>query len=151
MTQTSRAFAAPDIGFREANARFHRYWATFRGRATRGEFWWGFLGQFLILLCLAMLMSIVLLVSGTDLEAGESPAMAFWVLLGLFGVYWFWSAIPMWAAMTRRLHDTGRSGWWVWIALIPLLGAIWLIVLLATPGVAGSTRYDDPAVGYASA
>jgi len=47
----------------------------------------------------------------------------------------------------RRLHDTGRSGWWYFIALIPIIGGIWLIVILAQPSTVDSST-DAP---YATA
>jgi uncharacterized membrane protein YhaH (DUF805 family) len=41
----------------------------------------------------------------------------------------------------RRLHDTSKSGWWILISLIPLIGGIWLLVLLATDGDPGNNLY----------
>jgi len=49
--------------------------------------------------------------------------------------------IPGLAVAARRLHDTNRSGWWMFIALIPLIGPIVLIVFLATDGTPGSNTY----------
>ena len=53
--------------------------------------------------------------------------------------------IPGWAVAIRRLHDTDRSGWWVLIALIPIIGGIILIVWFATKGTDGPNRFgSDP-------
>jgi uncharacterized membrane protein YhaH (DUF805 family) len=53
--------------------------------------------------------------------------------------------VPSIAVGVRRMHDIGKSGWWLLISLIPLIGAIWLIVLLATEGNQGSNQYGaDP-------
>jgi len=49
--------------------------------------------------------------------------------------------VPGLAVLWRRLHDTGRSGWWVLIGLVPLVGVIVLIVFLATDGTPGDNRY----------
>ncbi len=55
---------------------------------------------------------------------------------GLLGIKWLASIyslavlVPSIAVSVRRLHDTGRSGWWLLIGLVPLIGSIWLIVLL---------------------
>ena len=55
---------------------------------------------------------------------------------GLLGIKWLASIyslavlVPSIAVSVRRLHDTGRSGWWLLIGLVPLIGSLWLIVLL---------------------
>jgi uncharacterized membrane protein YhaH (DUF805 family) len=49
--------------------------------------------------------------------------------------------IPGLAVAVRRLHDAGKSGWFMFIALIPIVGAIWLLVLVCTDGVAGTNEY----------
>lgn len=49
--------------------------------------------------------------------------------------------IPGLAVAVRRLHDIGKSGWMILLGLIPLIGAIWLIVLMATDGKPGSNEY----------
>jgi uncharacterized membrane protein YhaH (DUF805 family) len=49
--------------------------------------------------------------------------------------------LPTLSALVRRLHDTGRSGWWYWISLVPLIGGIWLLVLLILDGDAGDNQY----------
>ncbi|MGB9029859.1 MAG: DUF805 domain-containing protein [Acidobacteriaceae bacterium] len=48
---------------------------------------------------------------------------------------------PSLAVGIRRLHDTNRSGWWILISLVPLIGGIWLIVLLATDGDPGENQF----------
>jgi uncharacterized membrane protein YhaH (DUF805 family) len=55
------------------------------------------------------------------------------------------SFIPGLAVAVRRLHDVGKSGWFYFIALIPLIGAIWLLVLFFTEGHKGENQYgSDP-------
>jgi uncharacterized membrane protein YhaH (DUF805 family) len=47
--------------------------------------------------------------------------------------------------MVRRLHDIGNSGWWVFINAIPIIGSIWILVLLATDSQPGDNQYGaDP-------
>jgi len=53
--------------------------------------------------------------------------------------------IPSLAVAVRRLHDTGRSGWWFLIALIPLIGTILLIVWLATETKQETNKWGQPA------
>jgi len=49
--------------------------------------------------------------------------------------------IPSLAVGVRRLHDTGRSGWWLLISLIPLIGTIWLFILLVLDSNPGDNKY----------
>jgi uncharacterized membrane protein YhaH (DUF805 family) len=95
------------MSFQDAiRACFNKY-ADFNGRASRPEYWWFFL--------FVMLVSV----AGSII----SP-----MLSGLFTLA---TLLPSIAAATRRLHDTGRSGWWQLIVLVPLVGFIVILVLLA--------------------
>ena len=89
-------------------------YADFSGRASRSEYWWFFL---FIVLAMAALS---------------------YVSYALYGVFAIGTLLPSLAAATRRLHDTGRSGWWQLIGLIPLIGWIVLIVFLAQEGSSSS-------------
>jgi uncharacterized membrane protein YhaH (DUF805 family) len=96
-------------------------YANFDGRARRSEYWWFFLVNIL-------LQSLLYLVS---------PILANIVGLALF--------IPGLAVAVRRMHDIGKSGWYLLVAFIPLAGIIWLIVLLVTDGQSGTNEYGpDP-------
>ena len=44
----------------------------------------------------------------------------------------------------RRLHDTGRVGWWILIAFVPLIGGIWLLILMVLEGNSGDNAYGPP-------
>ncbi|WP_328930487.1 DUF805 domain-containing protein [Streptomyces sp. NBC_00190] len=98
-------------------------YAVFSGRARRQEFW-------MFVLC-NLVVDVVLVT--LDVVLGTSGIID--------GVYTLAVLLP-WVGLTvRRLHDTGRSGWWYLLVLIPLLGWIWLIVLMATEGEAGPNKY----------
>ncbi|MFI9721953.1 DUF805 domain-containing protein [Streptomyces sp. NPDC052396] len=74
-----------------------------------------------------------LLLGIVDAALGTSP------LLGLlYGLAVF---LPNLGVSIRRLHDTGRTGWWVLLALVPLVGVIVLLVFLALPGTPGDNEY----------
>jgi len=88
---------------------FSKY-ADFSGRAGRSEYWWFFL--FIVVVSLA-------------------ASMIGHVLSGLFSLA---TLLPSIAVATRRLHDTGRSGWWQLICFVPVIGIIVLIVFLAQEG-----------------
>ncbi|WP_200909146.1 DUF805 domain-containing protein [Aliiroseovarius crassostreae] len=61
---------------------------------------------------------------------------------------WLATVLPYLAAATRRLHDTSRSGWWLLLGFVPLIGGIILIVFLALHGTRGDNRYGpDPLDG----
>ncbi len=101
-------------------------YANFDGRARRSEYWYFVLANFLISIVLQIIDAVIGL-----------PIFG-----GLYGLA---VLIPSIAVAVRRLHDINKSGWWILIALIPLVGAIWLIVLLATNGDQGPNQYgEDP-------
>ncbi len=108
---------------------FKKY-AAFEGRASRAEFWYFLLMQLLIMFGLGIVGVIAL-----GEEAGG-------ILVNLYGLI---ALIPTLAVEVRRLHDINKSGWWILISFVPLIGAIVLIVFWATPGDKGLNQYgEDP-------
>jgi uncharacterized membrane protein YhaH (DUF805 family) len=103
-------------------------YAQFQGRSGRAEFWWYFLAAFII----GIVFNVLIAVSNI-----------FFVLYLIYGLA---VLIPGLAVGVRRLHDTGKSGWWLLIALIPLVGFIVLIVFFATDGAPGPNQYGAPDV-----
>ena len=91
-------------------------YATFSGRATRSEYWFFALFSFIISVVLGFLDGVIGKV-GADKTIG---------ILG--SIYSLAVLIPSIAVMARRLHDTNRSGWWILIGLIPIIGWIVLFV-----------------------
>ena len=66
----------------------------------------------------------------------------------LIGIFQLAIIIPGIAITVRRLHDTGRSGWWLFVGLIPFIGAIILIVWYATDSQPGANEYGpNPKTG----
>lgn len=66
--------------------------------------------------------------------------------IGLFtSIFVLLTFIPYLSVSVRRLHNTNRTGWWVLIAIIPIIGAVWLIVLYCFKGNRGVNRFgEDP-------
>jgi uncharacterized membrane protein YhaH (DUF805 family) len=104
-------------------------YAVFRGRARRKEYWYFALFNFIIGFALAAF----------DASTGSFSAEEGVGLLG--GIYGLAVLIPATAVSVRRLHDTGRSGWWLLIAVVPLIGAIVLLVFTVQDSKFGRNQY----------
>ena len=98
-------------------------YAQFTGRARRAEFWWYALANLII--------SVVLSALG-----GASSIFNILYLIYVLAVL-----IPGLAVGIRRLHDTGKSGWWLLIALVPFVGFIVLIVFFCTDSTRGTNQF----------
>lgn len=111
-------------------AVFSKY-ATFEGRARRSEYWW-----FVLFNILVSVVLVLVLGGGGHGMGGGNLANSLWSLATL---------LPALAVGARRLHDIDRSGWWLLIGFIPLIGLIVLVVFFATRGTAGPNRFGpDP-------
>lgn len=89
-----------------------RNYANFNGRARRKEYWMFTLFNFIVGLVLSILDMAIF---GTNILAG---------------LYSLFILIPSIAVTIRRLHDTDRSGWWILLAFVPLIGGIVLLVFM---------------------
>jgi uncharacterized membrane protein YhaH (DUF805 family) len=113
-------------------------YADFSGRAPRAEYWW-----FVLFVVIGeIVLSIVDSLVGTGRIVGPYGILVTLFMLALI--------IPQIAVGVRRLHDTGRSGWWLLIGLIPLIGAIVLLVFFVTAGTPGDNDYGPNPYGEAS-
>ena len=124
------------IGFVDAakKALMHNY-ANFNGRASRSEYWWFFLFGF----CIAIPAMILDGLTGIVLiDAGAGASYGPFYLLGAMGLF-----LPGLSAMVRRLHDSGRSGWWYFIAFVPCVGFIILLVFLIQDGQPHPNDYGE--------
>jgi len=100
-------------------------YANFNGRATRQEYW--------MFVLFNMIFAVVAMVVDVFLGLG---------FLNL--IYMLAVIIPSIAVFARRMHDIDKSGWWIFISIIPLIGAIWLIVLLVKDGDPDLNQYGPP-------
>ena len=114
----------------EAVASFFARYADFRGRSRRSEYWWVQLALGLAYLAAALVVSVLGAVSDTLGTAAS-------VLLALLALA---VAVPAYALLWRRLHDTGRSGWWFLLGLVPF-GGIVLLVLCCLEGEPRPNRF----------
>jgi len=104
--------------FQESVTTCLQKYAVFSGRATRSEYWWFILSVFLAAVIGIVIHEILYAI----------------VVLG--------SLLPNWAASVRRLHDIGKSGWWILLSLIPIVGLI-VLYWLVQPSVPEANEYGE--------
>lgn len=118
-----------------------RKYADFNGRARRSEYWLFFLFLFIVQILARLLSWFV----GGDLERAPfgSPASAI-IALAYIG-FCLYILVPALAVSFRRLHDTGRTAWWLLLGLIPIVGQIVLLIFTVLDGTPGDNRFGpDP-------
>ena len=133
------------MGFGAAIKSVFSQYVGFSGRARRSEFWWWYLFVSLVNIVMSTMWSasLVSLSGAADIEA---------LFAGMFNwAYFLWIIIslalflPTLAVIWRRLHDTDRSGGFYFLVLIPLVGAIILLVFFIQEGTQGENRFGpDP-------
>jgi len=97
-------------------------YVNFSGRARRQEYWMFIL--FHVIACVVL--------------AGISISLENFYAIGIYAVVTF---LPTLAVVVRRLHDVGKSGWFILVRFIPLIGSIWLFVVLVTEGEHNRNQY----------
>jgi uncharacterized membrane protein YhaH (DUF805 family) len=113
------------MSFSEAVKSGFDHYAKFDGRASRPAFWWW------------ALFSLLVGIAGSIVDAViGSQILNIVVSLGLL--------LPNLSVSIRRLHDTDRTGWWILIALIPLIGLIVLLVFYLQKSDPGDNSYGSP-------
>ncbi len=110
-------------------------YVNFSGRARRKEYWF-------FVLFNSIFTSIAMMID--NLANITYYGEIYGYITSIYGLLTF---LPNFAVLVRRLHDTERSGWWVFISFVPLVGYIWLFVLTIMEGNVGENYYgDDPKV-----
>lgn len=92
----------------------------FSGRSTRREYWSFQIGFYVLLFGAIVLDIAVLGYFNSRRGTGVGPLMLFVI---------FFHLIPNFSVLIRRLHDAGKSGWWYFVSVIPLIGSFWLLYL----------------------
>lgn len=99
-------------------------YADFNGRARRSEYWYFVLWNAIIGFVLAFIFGLL-----------KVPSLAYLYTLAVF--------VPSLAVGVRRLHDIGKSGWNLLLALIPLVGSIWLLILFCKDSQSGANQWGE--------
>jgi uncharacterized membrane protein YhaH (DUF805 family) len=122
--------------------------ADFAGRSRRKEYWLWVLFVVVVLTVLTWL-DIKLGLGGSATTTSSGSGVGFNVNLGPLGiVFGLATLVPSIAVGVRRLHDLGKSGWWMLLAIIPFIGWFYQLIVFTQPGVPGPNRYgSDPKGG----
>ncbi|NJM55567.1 MAG: DUF805 domain-containing protein [Verrucomicrobiae bacterium] len=118
---------------------------SFVGRINRAQFWTVSGGQFLLNLGFLALFygGIGMLLNRRSFDSTDNPFTLAGTISGIFVIYLSWLVVSIWnglAIAVKRWHDRGKSGWWVLIGLIPIVGPIWALV---ETGFLPGTRPDS--------
>ena len=114
------------------------HYADFEGRARRREYWMFTLMYLIVYVALAIVGGILSIISST---LGS-------LVFGLIGLASLAVLIPSIAVTVRRLHDVDKSGWFILVSLIPVIGGFYLLYLTIIEGTKGDNQYgSDPKAG----
>lgn len=120
---------------------FKKY-AQFNGRSRRSEYWFAALANYIIMIIFYLIMFIPMM---SDIAKYGEPmgASAGVMMIGalLIFIYAIAVLVPSLAMSVRRLHDTGRSGWFLLLGLIPYIGGIILFVFSVLDSQPGPNQY----------
>ena len=110
-----------------------KHYVDFKGRARRKEYWSFVLFTVIIIILVGIVAGVLDNVLG--LSGTLTAALVTIVDLGLI--------LPSISVLVRRLHDIGKSGWWFWVSLIPVVGGIILLVFMFLDSQPGSNAYGS--------
>ena len=110
---------------------------TYGGKATRAEYWWFYLINFIVIFGVYVLMALAAANFLVDIEGLQ-------FVFSLLLIYVLASAFPNLSIVVRRLRDIGKQWQWIFISLIPFIGGIWFIVLMCQP----SGKYETDSQSF---
>jgi len=112
-------------------ADYYKKYVSFTGRARRKEYWYP-----VLFICL---VGVVIGFISTIFKAGVLGQIIYDVFIVL-------NILPIISVTVRRLHDIDKSGWWIFIDFIPIIGAIWLFIYLVIKGTTGENKYGPDSI-----
>jgi uncharacterized membrane protein YhaH (DUF805 family) len=117
---------------------------VYRGRASRSAYWWFYLFQGPVAVALYLIVFVPIASAGRSgghtgsTAVGAISFIIFIILLPAF----IWTLLASLAITVRRLHDIGRSGWWLLFGLVPYVGGLTLFIFSLMAGTPGPNRFD---------
>jgi uncharacterized membrane protein YhaH (DUF805 family) len=140
----------PHATFLVAFRRFWKKYVVFTGRASRSEFWWWALFDAIVLVILEIVFNAVVGSSTVTRVAHEETTHplvvhtgpAYFVIVVLMWAWFLLTLLPGLALSVRRLHDVNISAWYLLIVLVPFIGGIALLVVLALRSRPAGVRFD---------
>ncbi len=103
-------------------------YATFKGRATRSEYWYFMLVYLVPMFVLAFMLGTLRPFDPLDPSSLKDDELRMIIFL-VGAIYALIHVIPYWAVMTRRLHDINKSAWWLLVMFIPYIGQVVLMIM----------------------
>lgn len=128
------------MNFMDAVKSAYRNYVNFNGRAARSELWWFTLFTILVSIVIGVVESSLGMGRGM-MEMGNGGFSASFAGGPLSAIWSLANLLPSLAVGARRLHDVDRSGWWMLIIFIPILGALLLLYWYVTKGTSGDNRF----------
>jgi len=109
----------------------------YKGRARRKEFWMFILfNTIFVLITMSLILFLRYIMNDFDSKDGLVE-----LLRSFIGIYILAILIPSLALTVRRLHDVGKSGWMILVSFIPIIGEIWLLILMFTESNSNTNEY----------
>ncbi len=145
-SKTKQQVKGTNMGFVDAvKSGFGKY-VTFSGRAARSEYWWWVLFV-VILSIIGFAIDGIINPASVTTEMGDGTVGVSSTGGPVSMIISLAMLLPGLAVSVRRLHDIDKSGWWILIGLVPLVGFILLIVWYCTKGTMGSNRFGEDPLG----
>lgn len=117
----------------------YKNYINFKGRTRRLEYWMFILINVVIIMTLGFL--------GAYFEENHQSDIFF----SIFAIYFLFNMVPFLALIVRRLHDMGKSGWYWFVRFIPVIGPIWLLIMLCTDSEHGPNKWGNNPKGIGNA
>ena len=137
------------MSFTESVRTCFKKYATLSGRASRAEFWWFQLFNYLISILLFVVSAVFMIYALVHQLHGTEPQKGAMIAFGATTVILMLIAqmvslallVPNICVLVRRFHDTGHSGYEIFYGLIPLVGVVYCLVLCFLPSEEGDNKY----------